>query len=103
MGGLLTAMFRRRSPAFALAAGVSVLLSHAIAVAQGIADQRTEQVRARAAYDRGAIAYRQGDFARAATEYAQADQLVPMIQVLEAALDSALLADDPLIGGQLHD
>src|SRR5213079_3164 len=58
-------------------------------------------VRARAAYDRGTIAYRGGDFARAAAEYAMADQLMPRSQVLESALDCALLADDPVLGGDL--
>jgi len=55
------------------------------------------------AYDRGTRAYRRGDYATAAREYAAADALSPSPVALQAALDSAVLADDPVLGVELID
>jgi hypothetical protein len=56
---------------------------------------------ARAAYDRGAAAHARGDYRAAASEMARADALAPNLVALKAALDEALLADDPELGMQL--
>ena len=56
---------------------------------------------ARAAYDRGAAAHARADYRAAASEFAQADALAPNAVALKAALDEALLADDPELGMQL--
>ncbi|HEX8790828.1 MAG TPA: hypothetical protein VF765_07735 [Polyangiaceae bacterium] len=64
------------------------------------ADAATE---AHEAYDRGTRAYRKGDYATAAREYAAADALSPSPVALQAALDAAVLADDPVIGVELID
>ncbi len=55
------------------------------------------------AYDRGTRAYRRGDYATAAREYAAADALSANPVALQAALDSAVLADDPVLGVELID
>ena len=59
--------------------------------------------RARDAYERGTAAYARGDFAAAAREFAGADALLPNATALQAALDAALRADDPVIGMELLD
>jgi hypothetical protein len=64
------------------------------------ADAATE---AHEAYDRGTRAYRRGDYATAAREYAAADALSPSPVALQAALDAAVLADDPVLGVELVD
>ena len=56
---------------------------------------------ARSAYDRGAAAHARGDYRAAASEMARADALAPNLVALKAALDEALLADDPELGMQL--
>ncbi len=56
---------------------------------------------ARTAYDRGTAAHARGDYRAAASELAQADALAPNPVALKAALDEALLADDPELGMQL--
>jgi hypothetical protein len=58
---------------------------------------------ARAAYDRGTAAHARGDYRAAAGELAEADALAPNLVALKAALDEALLADDPELGMQLVD
>jgi hypothetical protein len=80
----------RRSLASVLICALSMLGGSA--AADTGADDPTE--RARASYDRGAEAYERGDFARAAADLAQADELVPNRVTLELALECALLADD---------
>lgn len=55
------------------------------------------------AYDRGTRAYRKGDYATAAREYAAADALSSNPVALQAALDAAVLADDPVLGVELID
>jgi hypothetical protein len=61
----------------------------------------TDAARARDAFERGSAAYRLGDYARAAAEYARADALDPNPAALRAALDAATLADDPVLGEEL--
>jgi len=65
------------------------------------ADPPSTHTRAREAYDRGTLAYQHGDYARAGAEFAQADSLEPSAVSLQAGLDSALLADDPVLGATL--
>jgi hypothetical protein len=50
------------------------------------------------AYDAGVEAHRQRDYARAAALFARADDLAPAPASRLAALKSALLADDPVLG-----
>lgn len=59
--------------------------------------------RARAAYDRGVRANAIGDHAGAARAFAAADALAPQTASLEAALESAMKADDALLGAELVD
>lgn len=56
---------------------------------------------AREAYERGTIAFQRGDFAIAAALFARADQLSPSEAALQAALEAALAADDPVLGNEL--
>jgi hypothetical protein len=79
-----------------------VLLAAAAGAVSGDAwgDTATQ---AHEAYDRGTRAYRKGDYATAAREYAAADALSPSPVALQAALDAAVLADDPVIGVELID
>lgn len=56
---------------------------------------------ARDAYNRGASAHERGDHAAAAREFAQADAIAPDPVTLQVALDAAVLADDPVLGGEL--
>jgi hypothetical protein len=55
------------------------------------------------AYARGTSAYRRGDYATAAREYAAADALAPNPVALQAAIDATVLADDPVFGTMLLD
>jgi hypothetical protein len=61
----------------------------------------TNLSRAHDAYTRGAAAYEQRDYARAARELSMADALVPDPVTLRAALDAVRLADDPVLGAEL--
>jgi len=58
---------------------------------------------AKAAYDRGTTAYRKGDYALAAVEYAKADELAPNDVALQAAIEAAVMCDDVPLGMQLLD
>jgi hypothetical protein len=91
-------MQHRRAPA-AWGFGAALLLVATGAGAGGAS--ATDLARAKDAYERGSIAYRHGDYARAAAEFAQADQLAPDPVALRAALDAATLADDPVLGTEL--
>jgi hypothetical protein len=71
------------------------LASSAPALAQG------PDAQAHAAYERGTAAFRRGDYATAAREYAAADSLSPSAVALQAAIDAAVLADDPVLGTTL--
>jgi hypothetical protein len=57
--------------------------------------------RARAAYDRGVRAHALGDHRAAALAFAEADALAPKAASLEAALESAMKADDAVLGAEL--
>jgi hypothetical protein len=57
--------------------------------------------RAHDAYARGAAAYAQQDYERAAREFATADELVPAAVTLRVALEAVTLADDPVLGMEL--
>src|SRR5262249_46498864 len=69
------------------------------------ADARADGTEAQAheAYERGTRAFRRGDYATAAREYAAADALSPNPVALQAALDAAVQADDPVLGVALLD
>lgn len=56
---------------------------------------------AKSAYDRGLVAHKRGDYAKAAQEFAAADEASPSAVALGAAIDAAILADDPVIGSEL--
>ncbi len=68
-----------------------------------VANAQVNRDAARAAYEAGTQAYRQGDFAKAAARYAEADTLAPSAVALQAALDAAVKADDAVIGAELLD
>ena len=54
-------------------------------------------------YDRGVAAQKKGDYARAASLFARADELVPDATALEAAINAAVLAGDaPLAMSLVH-
>lgn len=76
---------------------VTALLSCSVALAQTQPDKE----RAREAYDRGVKAHQRGDFATAAAEFAKADEIAPSPVALQAAIDAAIEADDPVIGAEL--
>ena len=61
----------------------------------------TNLSRAHDAYARGAAAYAQQDYERAARELAIADELVPAAVTLRVALEAVTLADDPVLGMEL--
>jgi hypothetical protein len=65
--------------------------------------QEPDLVRARVAYDRGVRANAARDHAGAARAFAEADALAPQTASLEAALESAMKADDALLGAELVD
>ncbi|AKV04554.1 hypothetical protein AKJ09_11217 [Labilithrix luteola] len=59
------------------------------------------RARAKEAYDRGLAAHKQGDYAKAAEEFARADALAPSAVALQAALEATLTIDDPVLGSEL--
>ncbi|HEY8039833.1 MAG TPA: hypothetical protein VIF15_08580 [Polyangiaceae bacterium] len=65
------------------------------------ADATTAEVQAHQAYARGTAAFRRGDYATAAREYSAADALAPSPVALQAAIDAAVQADDPVLGTEL--
>ncbi|MEA2747099.1 MAG: hypothetical protein QOI41_1242 [Myxococcales bacterium] len=87
----------------ALASAVCVLLvdSPAFAGENGPNAAEPGVDRARAAYDRGVRAHALGDHAGAARAFAEADALAPKAASLEAALESAMKADDAVLGAEL--
>lgn len=77
-----------------------------LAAAMGAVEQQAwadAATQAHEAYDRGTRAYRRGDYETAAREYAAADALSTNPVALQAALDAAVLADDPVLGEELLD
>jgi hypothetical protein len=94
----------RHAASVLVASAASAVAAAALLVAGEAAAQRpgsTDASRARDAFERGSAAYRLGDYARAAAEYARADALDPNPAALRAALDAATLADDPVLGEEL--
>jgi len=79
---------RNRFGCVACVAGLVCVLSSGAARA----DDSTEA--ARQAYDRGASAYDAADYARAASELARADELLPSDVALELAIKAAVKGDD---------
>lgn len=82
------------SAAFAL--GVLVLATPAHAE-----DAESLRGRAKDAYDRGLAAHKQGNYTKAAEEFARADALAPSAVALQAALEATLTIDDPVLGSEL--
>lgn len=84
-------------------AGVAGVIAFAGYAPIARAEAPDAPTRARDAYERGTAAYARADFATAAREFAGADALLPNATALQAALDAALRADDPVIGMALLD
>ena len=63
--------------------------------------QSADTVHAKEAYDRGVAAHAKGDYARAAREFAAADSFAPSSVALQAALEEAVDANDPITGAEL--
>jgi hypothetical protein len=86
---------------------VAMVLAPASAWADGggpvAANAAPDLDRARVAYDRGVRANAAGDHAGAARAFAEADALAPRPASLEAALESAMKADDAPLGAELVD
>jgi hypothetical protein len=57
--------------------------------------------RAKEAYDRGTRAHAAGDHQAAARAFAEADAIAPTTASIEAALESAMKADDEVLGAEL--
>jgi hypothetical protein len=89
---------RAKSACVAIVALVAWLVDANTAFAEASAADKQE---ARAAYTRATEANERGDFAVAARELALADELVPNVVTLKAALDAALDADAPVLGMEL--
>ena len=77
---------------------LAVVLFSSAASAQSA---QSDKALAKEAYDRGTQASARGDSKRAAEEFARADVLAPSPVALQAALDAAVDADDPLLGAEL--
>jgi hypothetical protein len=91
----------RHSASILIASAVSAATLLLAGEASAQRSASTDASRARDAFERGSAAYRLGDYARAAAEYARADALDPNPAALRAALDAATLADDPVLGEEL--
>jgi hypothetical protein len=78
---------------------LAVLLSSSLFAST--ASAQSEKALAKEAYDRGTQASARGDSKRAAEEFARADALAPSPVALQAALDAAVDADDPVLGAEL--
>lgn len=72
-----------------------------IALASSSASAQGTNALAKEAYDRGTKAHERGEFKKAAEEFAKADALAPSPVALQAALDAAVEADDPVLGAEL--
>lgn len=84
------------------AARAATLFALITLVSTGASAQSTNAL-AKEAYDRGTKAHERGDFKKAAEEFAKADALAPSPVALQAALDAAVEADDPVLGAELLD
>lgn len=90
----MSARSRLAGATFAL--GVLVLATSARAE-----DSGSLRARAKEAYDRGLAAHQQGNYTKAAEEFARADALAPSGVALQAALEATLTIDDPVLGSEL--
>jgi tetratricopeptide (TPR) repeat protein len=77
------------------------LVALAAAAAPPARAQSSNAAPAKEAYDRGSAAYRKGDYAAAAHEYARADELAPNDVALQAGLEAAVLSDELVLGMEL--
>lgn len=84
-------------------AAVALATACLLGAAPTAAQPPSTDVEAHQAYERGTSAYRRKDYATAAREYAAADSLSPNPVALQAAIDAAVQADDPVLGMQLLD
>lgn len=80
---------------------VAALASALLVTAGAARAAEGDLARAREAYDRGVAADAAGDHGAAARAFAEADALAPSVASLEAALESAMRADDARLGGEL--
>src|SRR5205085_12314981 len=69
----------------------------------GTAHAEPDMARAKEAYDRGVRANAAGDHQAAARAFAEADAIAPATASIEAALESAMRADDEVLGAELLD
>jgi len=91
-------MFRApMHPPFVRALCVAFAL--AVPISASAADDSV--ARAKEAYDRGVRAHAAGDHRSAARAFAEADALAPSTASIEAALESAMKADDVVLGAEL--
>ncbi len=82
--------------------GLAIALAASLASVVGPVEAgEAELARARDAYDRGVRAESRGDHATASRAFADADMLAPSVASLEAALESAMRADDAPLGAEL--
>lgn len=80
-----------------------ILLAVAVITAAASAHAQPDITRAKEAYDRGVRAHAAGDFATAARAFAEADTIAPSTAAIEGALESAMKADDEVLGTELLD
>ena len=69
----------------------------------GAARADDPKARAKEAYARGVAAHDAKDYKTAARAFTEADTILPSSAALAAALDDAVLADDPVLGAELID
>jgi hypothetical protein len=79
----------------------SLLVAAAMTLSASALAEPPDRAQAKAAYDRGLQAHKRGDHRKAAEEFARADALAPSAIALQAALDAAIEADDPVLGAEL--
>ncbi len=84
-----------------LAVSASLFCLAIAADASAVEPDGSNLSRAHDAYARGAAAFAQGDYGRAAKDLATADALVPAPVTLRAALEAVTLADEPILGTEL--
>jgi hypothetical protein len=89
----------KRATSIARSLAGAVLISTSLFAST--ASAQSDKALAKEAYDRGTQASARGDSKRAAEEFARADALAPSPVALQAALDAAVDADDPVLGAEL--
>lgn len=94
-------MYRRGVQVMRSLVALTVATALSFAATEALAQGAPDKAHAKEAYDRGVAAHERGDFPRAAREFAAADSLAPSSVALQAALEAAVDADDPAIGGEL--